>query len=258
MKTIESAANPAVRRLVELRKRRRRSEQNRFLIEGVPEVRRAIESGIVIESLFVTGDPDPDLAGATGMVVRLQGSAADRAFVRERGGGVIAIAEPPLFLLGSLPETDFVALAESIEKPGNLGAMLRSANAAGVGAIVVCDPTVDPLNPNVIRSSLGSVFSIPVAVSPLTDAVTWLRDRTLPVVALDPAGSVLYDTDMSGPVALAVGSEHDGISPELRSAADQLISIPMVGSVDSLNAATALAVGLFEVVRQRASHEPEA
>lgn len=251
MKVIESAANPAVRRLIDLRKRRHRADQGVFLIEGIPELRRAIDAGIQIESLFITDEPHPDLTDAVHSVARLRGPAADRAFVRERGGDVIAVARSPGHEMTELADADFVVLAESIEKPGNLGAMLRSADATGVGAFIVCDPTTDPLNPNVIRASLGTVFTVPLAVCSLAEAVAWCRDRSVAIAALDPTGTALYDTDMRQPVAVAVGTEHEGISPALRTAADLLVAIPMAGTVDSLNAATALAIGLYEAVRQR-------
>lgn len=253
MKVIESAANPAVKQINELRKRRNRESRQRIIVEGVPETRRLIEAGHTVETLFVTDVDLPDLEAAAQSVVRLTGPAAARAMVRERGGGVIAIAPMPVLTLGSLPpDATFVVIAEAIEKPGNLGAMLRSADAAGVQGLMVCDPAVDPLNPNVVRASLGTVFTVPVAVVALTEAVTWCRQRSIRVVALDPGGSVpLYDTDLTTPIALAVGAEHHGLSTELRETADVVASLPMAGSSDSLNAATALAVAMFEAVRQR-------
>ena len=258
MKTIESSANPAIRRLIDLRKRRHRDEQHRFIIEGLPEVRRAAQAGIAIETLFITTDEHPDLIPYVSQTIRIEGAAAARAFIRERGGDVIAIAEPPSLDLANLASTDLVVLAESIEKPGNLGAMLRSADAAGVGAVIACDPTVDPLNTNVIRASLGALFTVPIAVASLSETISWCHEEGVSVVALDPGGTPLYNADLTEPMALAVGAEHQGISPKLRAAANRLISIPMAGSIDSLNAATALAIGLFEAVRQRSSVKPDA
>lgn len=244
--------------MIDLRKRRQREAQRRFIVEGLAEVRRAVHAGIAIDTLFVTENDHPDLIAAASSVVRLDGAAAARAFVRERGGDVIAIAESPPLDLEHVPSTDFAVLAESIEKPGNLGAMLRSADAAGVGAFVVCDAAVDPLSPNVVRASLGALFSVPVALATMDEAVSWCHERSMAVLALDPDGPALFDSDLTGPIALAVGAEHAGISARLRAASDGLVSIPMTGTIDSLNAATALAIGLFETVRQRSGLTPEA
>lgn len=253
MKIIESAANPLIKTTSHLRTARGRQESGLILIEGAAEILAYVEAGHSVETLLVT---DPNHADATAVskeVVLVTGAAIDRAFVRKRGGDALAIGPRPVALLSDLPSTaSLMVLAESLEKPGNLGAMLRSADAAGVDGVIVCDPAVDPFSPNVIRASLGTVFSVPLAVSDLADAVAWCAARLLPIVSLDPgAVTLLFDYDLTGPIAVAVGAEHAGLSDELRAASSAQLALPMSGSADSLNAATALAVALFETVRQR-------
>jgi TrmH family RNA methyltransferase len=143
-------------------------------------------------------------------------------------------------------------VVESIEKPGNLGTMLRTAAAAGVTGVVVADPTTDPFNPNVIRASLGLVFTVALAVTSSSTAIDWLRDAGVSIVATSPDVSLAHhDADLTGATAIVVGSEQYGLSEAWLAAADQRVVIPMPGAVDSLNAATAAAVVLFEALRQR-------
>jgi TrmH family RNA methyltransferase len=144
-------------------------------------------------------------------------------------------------------------VAESIEKPGNLGTMLRTAEAAGADAVVAADPTTDPFNPNVVRASLGTLFRVPLAVAGSEETLAWLRDHGIRSYAATPEGAVpLWEADLTGAVALVVGSEQYGLSEAWMDAADGRVVIPMPGSVDSLNAAMAAGILLFEAVRQRA------
>ena len=261
MKTIESASNQLVKRLTDLRKRRNRNETGRFLIEGHAEVRRAVAAGIELDLVCVLEESEM-IDHHPVETVRLVGSAAARAAIRERGAGVIAIGVAPPLTLADLPEqitSHCVVIAEAIEKPGNLGAILRTSDAAGATAVIVADPTVDVLNPNVVRASLGTLFTVPVATASLTETLTWCEHEGLTVIALDPgAPTLLYDVDLTRPVALAVGSEHAGISTNLRAAATTVASLPMAGAADSLNAATTAGIALFEAVRQRRSLQPDA
>jgi TrmH family RNA methyltransferase len=143
-------------------------------------------------------------------------------------------------------------VVESIEKPGNLGTMLRTAAAVGVSGVVVADPTTDPFNPNVIRASLGLVFTVPLAVTSSSAAIDWLGDASVSIVATSPEASLAhYDADLTGATAIVVGSEQYGLSAAWFDGADQRVTIPMPGAADSLNAATAAAVVLFEALRQR-------
>jgi len=148
-------------------------------------------------------------------------------------------------------------VCEGIEKPGNLGAMLRTADAAGVAAVIAAGPVTDWGNPNLIRASKGTVFSVPVASAGTDETIRWLDRRDVPIVAATPdADLLLTDVDLTGAVAVAVGSEHAGLSARLLSATRVRVRIPMFGRADSLNVATAAAIALYEVVRQRLAGSP--
>ena len=143
-------------------------------------------------------------------------------------------------------------MAESVEKPGNLGALLRTADSAGCDALIICDPVTDVFNPNVVRSSQGAVFSVPVAVCSSTEAAAWLRTNKIKTLATTPAATkTFWDVDAKTPTALLLGSEKDGLSEFWLKSADEKISIPQAGLSDSLNVSMAAAIVLFEAVRQR-------
>lgn len=224
-----------------------------MLIEGLPELRRAVDAGHQIEELYVADELPEDLNRLDLRPVRLSDDAAGKVFMRERGGRVIGIIQMPAFALADLPAAPTaVVLAEGLEKPGNWGAILRTADAAGIDAVVAIDPIGDIASPNVVRASLGTIFSLPVATAPLSDTLDWCGEHGLSIVALVPSASVsLFETDLRPPTALAVGAEHDGLSSGIVSAADSACSLPMAGSADSLNASVAAAVALYEMVRQR-------
>jgi len=174
---------------------------------------------------------------------------------RENPDGVLAIGPLPgrhIDEIG-LSERPFLLVTEGVEKPGNLGALLRTADGAGVDAVIVCDPATDLGNPNVGRASLGTVLYVPVALASPTEAVEWLRRRGIRLVVASPDAESLYtDVDLTGPIALAVGAEDMGLSRELFAAGDCAVRIPMNGRNDSLNVSASAAVLLYEVVRQRA------
>lgn len=253
MKLVSSAANPAVKQLVELRKARERRRRGLVLVEGRIEVERALAAGHTADAVYLANDAEPVMSLRADQHTRLTGAAAERAFVRERGGEVLAVIHAPSFSLADLPENPTSAmLAERIEKPGNWGAMLRSADGAGLDAVVAIDPAGDITSPSAVRASLGTVFSIPVGVGTIHDAIEWSRSRSLQLVALDPSGDrSLFDVDLRAPTALVIGAEHAGLSAALRAEADVLCSLPMAGIADSLNASAAAAVAMFEMVRQR-------
>jgi TrmH family RNA methyltransferase len=177
-----------------------------------------------------------------------------KASYRDRPEGLLA--EAPQFDT-SLQRIDLTGdplllVVESIEKPGNLGTMLRTADAAGCRAVIVCDPATDPFNPNVVRASLGTLFTMPLAIASSTETIEILREAGVRTVATTPDTSqLLYGVDLTGPVALVVGSEQYGLSDTWLAAADRRARIPMAGSADSLNAAMAAGVTLFEAIRQR-------
>ncbi len=176
--------------------------------------------------------------------------------VAYRGGteGVLAEvrAKPTRLEDLQLRENPLVVVLEAVEKPGNLGAVLRSADAAGADAVLVCDPLTDLWNPNLIRASIGAVFTVPVAVCTSAEAISWLKERGIRILTAQlQDSSSCYDTDMRGPTALVMGTESTGLSEQWRKAADAHIRIPMRGRLDSLNVSVSTAVLLFEAVRQR-------
>lgn len=260
---ITSATNPRIKALVRLRDRRERDTTDRFVIEGYRELTRAIEAAVAIETLFVC----PTLylgANEAGLVDRAQRSGSEivavaeepfrKASYRDRPEGLLAVAVRFGTGLDRIPLTGnpLVLVAESIEKPGNLGTMLRTAEAAGAAGVIVADPTTDPFNPNVVRASLGTLFTVPLAVTDSSAAVAHLRAGGIRILAATPAGTEAHHAvDMTGPVAVVIGSEQYGLSRTWLDAADAAVVIPMPGSVDSLNAATAAGILLFEARRQR-------
>jgi RNA methyltransferase, TrmH family len=273
---ISSLQNNHVKQVVKLSKRRYRDVRRLTVVEGLREVSRAWQQGIQPSEVYLCPPLlDSDLALATAEKLRI-GHANGRfplyevtsevyakmAYRGQSGGILLVIPYLPLTLsqlsLGSPP---FLAIIEGAEKPGNLGAILRTADAAGVDAVIVAQPQSGPgtdlHNPNVIRASLGTLFNVPVAAATTTELIPWLQARQIQIMAATPAGARLYTAvDMTQAVAVVSGSEAHGLSRDwLAAAAEQLI-IPMVGQADSLNLATATALLLYEVVRQRSLHAP--
>lgn len=262
--SISSPGNRRVKALVRLRTRRERDREGLFLVEGAREVRRAL----AWRSQLLTIYRCPSLRrteGAQGWleevekgveVVELSEPAFRKVSYRDHPDGLLAVLrQPPLALAGLRPgPSPLLLVVESVEKPGNLGAMLRTAEAAGADAVIVADPATDVFNPNVVRASLGSLFTVPLAVTSGTDALKWLRRRGIAVVATSPAADrTSWESDLRGAVALVIGSERHGLSDLWISCADRRVRIPMAGSVDSLNAAATAAVILFEARRQRSA-----
>jgi len=260
---IISPTNPRIKGLVRLRNRRERDRVGRFVIEGYRELTRALDGGVTVEELFVcpalfVGDNEPALVGraeATGTaIVTVSEEALRKASYRDRPEGLVAVARqfPTMVARVDLSGTPLVLVAEAIEKPGNLGTMLRTADAAGASGVIVADPTTDPFNPNVVRASLGTLFRVPLAVASSDEAVAALRGSGVTILAATPDGAMPHHAvDLTGPIAIAVGSEQYGLTEAWLDAADERIVIPMPGSVDSLNAAMAAGILLFEAVRQR-------
>ena len=262
---ITSPTNPKVKRLVRLRSRRHRDSEGAFLIEGYSEITRAADAGIRIDEIYMCdrlflGTNEPGLVDrivASGARChRLASEPFRKAAYRDRPEGLLAVA--PQFDTGleriRLPTDPLLLVMESIEKPGNLGTMLRTADAAGVSAVDVADPTTDPFNPNVVRASLGCLFTVPLAVSTADGAIGWMAEHGIRAVVTTPSTRDLYwNADYSGALAVVVGSEQYGLSETWLDGRFPMVRIPMAGSADSLNAATAAALVLFEALRQRPS-----
>ncbi|MBI5674806.1 MAG: RNA methyltransferase [Nitrospirae bacterium] len=263
MQIITSLKNPKVGEAVRLMDRRRREETGLFLIEGVRELSLAIKSGIKLLRLFYCeelfkGDDEREMIktalkqGAELLPVTL--NVFKKMVYREGSFGLLAEAEQFKIELKdiSLAAPPLLIVVESAEKPGNLGAILRSADAAGADGVIVCGKGADIYNPNVVRASMGALFTIPVVESTAEEAIGWLKDKGITILAATPDADVNYfDADLSGTCAIVMGSEHEGLSNVLLKAADIKVMIPMKGKADSLNLSTATAVILYEAVRQR-------
>jgi TrmH family RNA methyltransferase len=256
---ITSPANPRIRRLVGLRDRRERDRESVFLVEGADDLERALAGGL--EPLEVYYDPslfsDPPYRGD--LAVSVATEALDRASYRGRSQGVIGVLTQPDVRIDRLNPgpAPLILMVEAIEKPGNLGALLRTADAVGADALIAADPTTDPFGPNVIRASTGALFTVPLAVTDLETAVEWLQERRIRIVAGDPGSpELLWEADLTGPVALLVGPEHAGLSDKARTSSHALVTIPMQGSADSLNVSVSMAVLAYEALRQRTQDPP--
>ncbi|MDB6114369.1 MAG: rlmB 1 [Lacunisphaera sp.] len=277
---ITSLQNPRIKQLVKLRDRRDRDEAGLFLVEGYREVRRALEKNIRLTELYFSpewflGANEPALieqarqAGA--QLFELSKEAFAKCAYRDRPDGLLAVAPQWKLALADLnvgralrptidgdvgdkprPTEPFLLVVESIEKPGNLGTILRSADAAGVDGVIVCDAVTDVFNPNVVRSSTGVLFSVPIVVADSATVHAWLREKGIRIVATTPDTPSLYtQVDLCGPLAIVMGSEQYGLSKFWLEESDVLVRIPMAGQADSLNVAMATIITLFEAVRQR-------
>ena len=260
---ITSTHNPRVKYIVGLRERRERERVGLMRVEGYEEVSMALACGARPAELFFCPPLFPD-AQQKALVEQIWHTGAelfevsDRVFeriaYRENPDGWLATFPSPRRALHELPlgDSPFLVVAEAVEKPGNLGAMLRTADAAGVDALIACDPRTDWGNPNVVRASKNALFSVPVAEVDSAQTLVWLRAHGIAIVAATPqADPLYYEANLRGPVAIAVGTEKEGLSQFWLDAADVAVRIPMAGQVDSLNVATATALLLYEVVRQR-------
>lgn len=260
---ISSLQNPKIKNLNKLRKRSYRDDAQLFLIEGYRECLRALQSGWPLqefyfcESLFLGENEGELLQSAAEQGAKMfhcSEAVFKKVAYRDRPDGLIAVA--PQLHLGlqdmDLPDNPFLLLLVGIEKPGNLGTMLRSADGAGVDAVILCDAVTDMFNPNTVRASVGTLFSVPVIEADLQACGEWLMAQGIPMLAMTPhAERSLYKTNLTGPVAVAVGSEMLGLSDDWLARAEMKVSLPMAGIADSLNVSTAAAITLYEVCRQR-------
>jgi TrmH family RNA methyltransferase len=263
---LTSTANPRVKALVRLRTRRSRDELGQTLIEGFDELQLALAAGVRPAELYYAPslvDPDElpmvDRARAAGAVITSVSSAVfAKIAYRESPDGWLAVAGTPGVALDSLRlggppgAAPLLLVCEGVEKPGNLGAMLRTAEAFAVDAVISASPVTDFGNPNAVRASKGTVFAVPVASAPSAQVLAWLRRSGVKVAVTTPRGTTsLTDADLTVPTALVVGAESTGVSDLWLEEADETLVIPMRGHVNSLNAATAAALALFEANRQR-------
>ncbi|NRA89598.1 MAG: RNA methyltransferase [Simkaniaceae bacterium] len=264
---ISSLQNPRVKQAVKLREKRERDRSQSFLIEGYRELYRGVKGGVPIAALFYSpqhflGSNESalieEIRSHGAPVMEVSKAVFEKMSYRDRPDGLLAIASQTYLSLNDLISAfeknrpPFFVIAESIEKPGNLGTILRSSDAAGVDALIVCDQCTDVFNPNVVRASVGTLFTVPVVQASSEETIKWLKSRGVKTVAATPdAPSSFTKTNLSGPIAIAVGTEQLGLSKNWMENADIQVSIPMNGVADSLNVATATTLLLYEVLRQR-------
>ena len=260
---ITSAQNPKIKTLLELQeKSKARRREGLFVVEGVRELMHCISMGYQIHTLFVCMDILPegslkeieDAAGKDCRCFSIPKHIYEKVAYRGSTEGVIAELKCKNHTLEELDvkENPLIVVLESVEKPGNLGAILRSADASGVDAVIVCDPLTDMYNPNLIRSSIGGIFTVPTAAASSEDTIKWLKDRNIKIYTAQLQDSEwYYDTDMTKGTAIVMGTEATGLTDEWRKAADAHIKIPMLGRLDSLNVSVSAAILMYEAVRQR-------
>ncbi|HEX5014637.1 MAG TPA: RNA methyltransferase [Candidatus Limnocylindrales bacterium] len=261
---ITSLTNPRVKAAVRLRDRRERESTGLTIVDGARELGRALEAGVEVVEAYVCDaqvrtdearDVVGRLAGTVGLTSVSEPVIAKLAF-GDRSDGVVAIVQTPSTSLGNLelgPDPLIVVL-EAVEKPGNLGAILRTADGAGVDAVIAADPRTDLFNPNAVRASLGTIFTRPVAAAPSAEVLEWLAARDVHLVAARVDAERLYtDAELRGALAIVLGSETAGLKSTWTDERVEPVRIPMGGKADSLNVSVAAAVLLYEAVRQRAT-----
>ena len=264
MTEIASPSNPKVKHVVRLRNCSVRAETGEMIVEGYRECRRALDNGyrpsaiFFCPELYLKHENEPALVAECGSRGAELFPCSRPAFLkmayRDRPDGLLMVGPHVSCTLDDLhlPPNPLVIVTEAIEKPGNLGTILRSADAAHAAAVIVCDRTTDIHNPNVVRASPGTLFSVPVAEASSDEALAWLKARGFRILAATPHAEMLhFEADLTGPVALAVGAEQYGLTAKWMDAADLRVRIPMLGVADSLNVSAATTILVYEAVRQR-------
>ena len=279
MLQISSLQNSRIKNLVKLSKRRERDRRQVTVVEGVREISHLLSAGIIPHELYVCPEllddetqalftqlqamltimptisppSPPSKEPVTPVSFEVTAAIFEKIAYRVSGGLVLVIpyVNQSLDQL-TLSETPLVVVIEGVEKPGNLGAILRTADAAGVDAVIVCAGVTDLHNPNVVRASLGGLFTLPIAEAEADALLAWFVDHDIRVIAADPAATIDYTAhDLAVPLAIVMGSEAHGLSQRWLTSADAMVRIPMHGAVDSLNLSAATAIILYEALRQR-------
>lgn len=260
---ITSTGNPRVKEALRLRGRRGRAEGEQILIDGVREIGRAVDAGVIINELFYCNDL-LDGSDARTLLKRIESTGAritqvnesvfDKLRYGDRTGGLLAVARRPKSTLAdlALKSDSLVAVVEGLQKPGNLGAILRTADAAGIEAVLVVDPGTDIYGPNVIRASLGAAFFVPLVELSAEDAITWLKGQNFRIVCASPDAEGTYtEVNFLGRVAMVFGSEAEGLTRRWQRVDLVQARVPMLGKADSLNVGTTAALFFYEARRQR-------
>ena len=257
---LTSLSNPRVKAIRHLHKARERRKQNQFVIEGRKEIEKAAASGYHFNAVVYC----PDIIDGAGVHSLLKDQSPELLEVDQKvfahlayrgdSGGLLVVATPKSTEIDqlTLQENPLILVIEGVEKPGNLGAILRSADAAGIDAVIVSDPQIDVYNPNVIRSSIGCIFTVPLGVADTPTTIDWLKQKHVAIHCAALTASKPYTTvDFTNPSAIVMGTEATGLTDQWLESSDQNIIIPMHGVADSMNVSTSAAVILFEAIRQR-------
>lgn len=265
---ISSLQNPRIKQLVKLRDRGERDSTGQFVIEGYRELLRAVDGKCLITALFIC----PDLflgANEPALIARIMNQGGQiwtctenvfrKIAYRDRPDGLLGLASQMHLQLTDLDArlvqssaSPLLVVAEAIEKPGNLGTILRSSDAVGIDGLIVCDRCTDIFNPNVVRASVGTLFTVPVVEAGGEAVLEWLRHNKIAILAATPSAKREFtEVDMTGPLAIAVGTEQLGLSDRWMKHSDIQVRIPMRGAADSLNVAMATTLLLYEALRQR-------
>jgi TrmH family RNA methyltransferase len=262
-KIISSLQNPLIKNILLLEEKpRERKIQNLIVIEGFREIRLALQSGFTITTLIYCKDliNDQELNKLVSQAIssfemaEVPAEIYNKLAYRKDYGGVIALANPKRLLFRDikLSRNPLILVLESVEKPGNLGAILRTADAANLDAVIICDPQTDIYNPNSIRSSLGCIFTMPVVTSTTEHTIMWLRSNKIAMYATALTATHFYhENDFRHASAIIMGSEANGLSQKWMDETDHLIKIPMNGKIDSMNVSASAAIVVFEALRQR-------
>lgn len=258
---ITSPQNQSIKNIVKLAKSKERKEQQLFVIEGARELSLALQSNYTIESAYVcremfekTKYPDVLSSIEDKNIFDISSEIFGKIAYRENSDGIIAVAKPKLHTLENLrlSKNPFVIILEAVEKPGNLGAILRTADAAAAAAVIVCDLQTDLYNPNVVRSSVGGIFTVQTAVCTSEEALAWLQANKIASYAAELQAAEFYQNiDFRTPSAIVMGTEAEGLTGFWLKNATKRIKIPMRGKIDSLNVSVSTAVLTFEATRQR-------
>ncbi|PID80950.1 rRNA methyltransferase [bacterium DOLJORAL78_65_58] len=263
---ISSLQNDQVKTLVKLRNRRARDKQGLTVIEEPLVIARALEAGYPLRTVYFCPEHLndagrrllADLRATTGLrSVEMTAPVMTKASYRDHPEGLLVVAPQVKTTLEDLKERNLsgsgpLVILEAVEKPGNLGAILRIADGAGAAAVLICGQGTDLFNPNVLRASRGAFFHLPTVEAPAEKILAFCAARGVTTVAASPAARADYTaTDLARPLALVLGTEHDGLSPRMLAACDITVGIPMLGAGDSLNVASSAAVLLYEALRQR-------
>ena len=262
---LSSLQNPRIKHAIHLRDRSERDKNKQFIIEGYRELLRVNDAGQRIDTVFICpelflGSNEPaliqKLISSGARILQTTEKVFHKISYRDRPDGLLAIGLQHARGLEdlSLGPVPFLVVAEAIEKPGNLGTILRSSDAVGIDGLIVCDRCTDVFNPNVVRASVGTLFTVPVVEATSQATISWLKARGIAILAATPSAEREFtDVDMTQPIAIAVGTEQLGLSDQWMTQADIQVKIPMCGVADSLNVAMATTLLLYEALRQRRS-----